>query len=59
MGKKVVAGKTLLFLDEIQYARRGLLALKYFKDKAPQYHVVATGSLLGVIDNSRVPQVIR
>lgn len=50
-GKKVVAGKTLLFLDEIQHARRGLLALKYFKDKAPQYHVVAAGSLLGVIDH--------
>ena len=27
-GKKVVAGKTLLFLDEIQHARLGLLALK-------------------------------
>jgi len=50
-GKKVVAGKTLLFFDEIQHARRGLLALKYFKDKAPQYHVVAAGSLLGVIDH--------
>ena len=49
--KKVVAGKTLLFFDEIQHARRGLLALKYFKDKAPQYHVVAAGSLLGVIDH--------
>ena len=50
-GKKVVAGKTLLFFDEIQHARRGLLALKYFKEKAPQYHVIAAGSLLGVIDH--------
>lgn len=50
-GKKVVARKTLLFFDEIQHARRGLLALKYFKDKAPQYHVIAAGSLLGVIDH--------
>lgn len=50
-GKKVVARKTLLFFDEIQHARRGLLALKYFKEKAPQYHVVAAGSLLGVIDH--------
>lgn len=50
-GKKVIAGKTLLFFDEIQHARRGLLALKYFKDKAPQFHVVAAGSLLGVIDH--------
>lgn len=50
-GKKVIAGKTLLFFDEIQHARRGLLVLKYFKDKAPQFHVVAAGSLLGVIDH--------
>lgn len=50
-GKKVIAGKSLLFFDEIQHARRGLLALKYFKEKAPQYHVVAAGSLLGVIDH--------
>lgn len=50
-GKKVVARKTLLFFDEIQHARRGLLALKYFKDKAPQYHLIAAGSLLGVIDH--------
>lgn len=50
-GKKVVPGKTLLFFDEIQHARRGLLALKYFKEKAPEYHVIAAGSLLGVIDH--------
>ena len=50
-GQKVVAGETLLFFDEIQYARRGLLSLKYFKEKAPQYHIVAAGSLLGVIDH--------
>lgn len=50
-GKKVIAGKSLLFFDEIQHARRGLLALKYFKEKAPQYHVVAAGSLLGVVDH--------
>lgn len=50
-GQKIVAGETLLFFDEIQHARRGLLSLKYFKEKAPQYHVVAAGSLLGVIDH--------
>ena len=32
-GVPVVAGKTLLFFDEIQYARRGLLSLKYFYDR--------------------------
>ncbi|MBQ1731867.1 MAG: ATP-binding protein [Bacteroidales bacterium] len=50
-GTKVEAGKTLLFFDEIQHARRGLLSLKYFHDKAPQYHIIAAGSLLGVIDH--------
>lgn len=47
----IMAGDTLIFFDEIQYARRGLLSLKYFKEKAPQYHVIAAGSLLGVIDH--------
>ncbi|MDO4512371.1 MAG: ATP-binding protein [Bacteroidales bacterium] len=50
-GVKIVPGETLIFFDEIQYARRGLLALKYFKEKMPQYHVIAAGSLLGVIDH--------
>ena len=50
-GKKIVPGKTLLFLDEIQWAPRGLLALKYFLDEMPELHVLAAGSLLGVIDH--------
>ena len=50
-GKPVVKGKTLLFFDEIQYARRGLLSLKYFYDQVPELHVIAAGSLLGVIDH--------
>lgn len=50
-GKEISPGRTLLFFDEIQHARRGLLALKYFFDKAPQYHIIAAGSLLGVIDH--------
>lgn len=50
-GIPVVAGKTLLFLDEIQYARRGLLSLKYFYDQIPELHVLAAGSLLGVVDH--------
>lgn len=41
-------GKTLIVFDEIQSVRRGLLALKYFFEDAPQYHVVAAGSLLGL-----------
>lgn len=39
---------TLIILDEIQEATRGITALKYFAEKAPQYHVIAAGSLLGI-----------
>ena len=39
---------TLIIFDEIQEAPRGITALKYFAEKAPQYHVVAAGSLLGI-----------
>ena len=38
----------LIILDEIQEAPRGITALKYFQEKAPEYHVVAAGSLLGI-----------
>jgi len=39
---------TLIVFDEIQAAAGGLTALKYFCEDAPQYHVVAAGSLLGM-----------
>lgn len=39
---------TLIILDEIQEAPRGITALKYFQEKDPQYHVIAAGSLLGI-----------
>ena len=39
---------TLIILDEIQEAHRGITALKYLAEKAPQYHVIAAGSLLGI-----------
>ena len=44
----IVAGKTLIILDEIQEVERGLSALKYFCENAPQYHVAVAGSLLGI-----------
>lgn len=44
--KKVVPGKTLLFLDEIQMCPRAISALRYFYEDMPELHVVATGSLL-------------
>lgn len=40
--------KSLIILDEIQEAPRALHSLKYFCENAPEYHVMAAGSLLGV-----------
>ena len=47
-GKKIVAGKTLIFIDEVGEAPRALAALKYFAEDAPEYHVIVAGSLLGL-----------
>ena len=50
-GKKIVPGKTLLVLDEIQECPRLLTCLKYFHEKQPQLAVMAAGSLLGLALN--------
>lgn len=47
-GVKVTPGDTLVILDEIQEIPRVLHSLKYFCEKAPEYHVMVAGSLLGV-----------
>lgn len=39
---------TLIIFDEIQVAKRGVTSLKYFYEKAPEYHIIAAGSLLGI-----------
>lgn len=44
----IIAGKTLIFLDEIQGVPRALTSLKYFYEDMPEQHVVAAGSLLGI-----------
>lgn len=44
----IVAGRTLIILDEIQEVERGLSVLKYFCEDAPHYHVAVAGSLLGI-----------
>lgn len=44
----IVAGETLIFFDEIQDCKEALNTLKYFKEDAPEYYVIAAGSLLGV-----------
>ena len=48
-GEKILPGETLLIFDEIQECPAALNALKYFKEKASEYHVIAAGSLLGTL----------
>ena len=48
-GKKIIPGETLILFDEIQECPEALNALKYFKEKANEYHIVAAGSLLGAL----------
>lgn len=43
--------KTLLIFDEVQLCERALLALKYFYEEEPEYHIIVAGSLLGVAVN--------
>ena len=45
---KIVPDETLIIFDEIQMCERALASLKYFAEEAPEYHVIAAGSLLGV-----------
>lgn len=48
-GEKIQPEKTLIILDEIQECPEALNALKYFNEKANEYHVIAAGSLLGTL----------
>jgi uncharacterized protein len=43
---RIIPGKDLLFLDEIQACPRAVMALRYFHEECPQLHVIAAGSLL-------------
>ena len=47
-GKKIEPGKHLIIFDEVQECSDALNCLKYFYENAPQYQIVAAGSLLGV-----------
>ena len=47
-GQTIVKEKTLIVFDEVQLCERALTSLKYFCEDAPDYHIVALGSLLGV-----------
>lgn len=48
-GVKILPEKTLIIFDEIQECPEALNTLKYFKEKANEYHVIAAGSLLGTL----------
>ncbi len=43
---RIVAGKTLLFMDEIQECPDAIMSLRFFKEDLPDLHVIAAGSLL-------------
>lgn len=47
-GVNIEPENTLIIFDEIQETPKALTALKYFYEKANEYHIVAAGSLLGV-----------
>lgn len=49
----ILAGKTLIIFDEIQECEEALNSLKYFCEDAPEYHIIAAGSLLGVAVKKR------
>lgn len=46
-GKKILPQGTLIIFDEVQECSEALNSLKYFKEQAPEYHLIAAGSLLG------------
>ena len=50
-GQSIFKGETLIIFDEVQALERALTSLKYFQENAPEYHIIAAGSLLGVAIN--------
>lgn len=49
--RKIIPGKTLLFLDEIQDCPKAIQSLRYFKEKLSKLHVIGAGSLLEFVLN--------
>jgi predicted AAA+ superfamily ATPase len=47
-GKDIKPGATLMIFDEVQACGKALTSLKYFYEDAPEYHIIAAGSLIGV-----------
>lgn len=50
-GQTIIREKTLIIFDEVQLCERALTSLKYFCEDAPDYPIIAAGSLLGVAVN--------
>ena len=50
-GQSIMKSDSLIIFDEIQSCERALTSLKYFDEEAPEYHLAAAGSLLGVAVN--------
>lgn len=48
-GEKILPGEPLIIFAEIQECPVALSTLKYFKEKANEYHAIAAGSLLGTL----------
>jgi len=47
-GSRISPEDTLIVFDEVQLCQPALTALKYFAEDAPQYRIIATGSLFGI-----------
>ena len=57
-GQTITPTDTLIIFDEIQEAPRGITSLKYFNELAPEYHIMAAGSYMGLAlrrENARAP----
>ena len=47
-GQTITPTDTLIIIDEIQEAPRGITSLKYFNELAPEYHIVEAGYYMGL-----------
>jgi len=54
-GRSITPGQTLLVFDEIQLCQAALTSLKYFAEQAPEYGIIATGSLVGLSVHREAP----
>ena len=48
-GERIDPSTTLIVFDEVQECPKALTSLKYFCENAPEYHIAAAGSLLGIL----------